>query len=43
MKEANGLEEKEMLRMFNCGIGMVVIVGVADVEAALSLFKANGD
>lgn len=28
--------EQEMFRTFNMGIGMVIVVGAADVEAALA-------
>jgi phosphoribosylformylglycinamidine cyclo-ligase len=34
MREAR-LSEEDMLRTFNCGIGMIVIVGPGDVERAL--------
>ncbi len=35
--------ESEMHRVFNCGIGMVVIVARADVEEALRLLHAAGE
>ena len=43
LKEASGLDDKEMLRTFNCGVGMVVIVDKADVGAALSLLEKSGE
>jgi len=39
LKSRGGIEEKEMLRTFNCGIGMVLIVdenNAADIGAALA-------
>jgi phosphoribosylformylglycinamidine cyclo-ligase len=34
---------EEMLRVFNCGIGMVVVVAAADAEAATALLTAAGE
>jgi len=33
----------EMIRVFNCGIGMVVVVAEADAEAAIALFAEQGE
>jgi phosphoribosylformylglycinamidine cyclo-ligase len=41
--ESMGVETKEMLRTFNCGIGMVVIVKQEVAENALSILKACGE
>ena len=35
--------ESEMYKTFNCGIGMVVIVGKEQAQAAMSLLKAEGE
>jgi phosphoribosylformylglycinamidine cyclo-ligase len=32
-----------MLRVFNCGIGMVVVVGADRAEEAIALFAAEGE
>ena len=33
----------EMHRVFNCGIGMVVIVAEADADAAMQMLSAAGE
>eukprot|EP00522_Entomoneis_paludosa_P016391 CAMPEP_0172445032 /NCGR_PEP_ID=MMETSP1065-20121228/5017_1 /TAXON_ID=265537 /ORGANISM="Amphiprora paludosa, Strain CCMP125" /LENGTH=1149 /DNA_ID=CAMNT_0013195825 /DNA_START=38 /DNA_END=3487 /DNA_ORIENTATION=- len=43
LKEASGLDDTEMLRTFNCGIGMVLIVEKANVDKAVSLLKTHGE
>jgi phosphoribosylformylglycinamidine cyclo-ligase len=37
------LDDAEMHRTFNCGIGMVVIVAAARTEAALALLRQHGE
>ena len=41
--ESMGVETKEMLRTFNCGIGMVVIVKPEVAENTLSILKTCGE
>lgn len=42
--QANGnIEDQEMLRTFNCGIGMVVCVDPADKDKAVEALKAQGE
>src|SRR5690349_6816143 len=40
---AGKVSQPEMYRTFNCGIGMVVIVAPADVDATLAHLKAAGE
>ena len=35
--------EDEMHRVFNCGIGMAIIVAAAEAEAAMAAFRAQGE
>ena len=42
MKSASGLDDTEMLRTFNCGIGMVLIVSAHDAQVANDVLKASG-
>ena len=32
-----------MLRTFNCGIGMVLVVAAADADAVIAILKENGE
>lgn len=41
LKEQGNIDDAEMLRTFNCGIGMAVIVPHAQVEDALGIFKQS--
>ena len=44
LRERGGIEEHEMLRTFNCGIGMVLLVAEEHVEKiCLALAQANED
>jgi phosphoribosylformylglycinamidine cyclo-ligase len=43
IQEAGAIAEAEMLRTFNCGLGMVLIVGAGDAERALKLLAAQGE
>ena len=43
LQSAGGVAESEMHRVFNCGIGMVVIVSRDNVQQALHLLHAAGE
>lgn len=43
LQEAGGIEEGEMLRTFNCGIGMVVAVAADEAEAVAATLRAAGE
>ncbi|MDR2219286.1 MAG: phosphoribosylformylglycinamidine cyclo-ligase [Methylobacillus sp.] len=43
MQQQGNIPEDEMLRTFNCGIGMVVIVAAEDAERATALLAAEGE
>jgi phosphoribosylformylglycinamidine cyclo-ligase len=43
LRQAGGMEEAELLRTFNCGLGMVAIVAAADAGRALELLAAAGE
>ena len=42
LQQQGGVAQEEMLRTFNCGIGMVVCVAQQDAAAALELLQAQG-
>jgi phosphoribosylformylglycinamidine cyclo-ligase len=43
LARSGNLDDAEMHRTFNCGIGMVVIVAPGDADAALSLLRQRGE
>ena len=42
LQEQGNIEESEMLRTFNCGIGMVLVINTFDVDAIQESFKQKG-
>ncbi|MHB8741885.1 MAG: phosphoribosylformylglycinamidine cyclo-ligase [Sulfuricaulis sp.] len=43
LQEMGGIEEFEMYRTFNCGVGMVLALDAADAEKALKRLQASGE
>jgi phosphoribosylformylglycinamidine cyclo-ligase len=43
LARVGGIAPAEMFRVFNCGIGMAVVVAEADVEAATALLREHGE
>jgi phosphoribosylformylglycinamidine cyclo-ligase len=43
LQQAGNIEDAEMLRTFNCGIGMTVHVAATDADRALSVLAACGE
>ena len=43
LKAQGNVQESEMLRTFNCGVGMVICVAESDAEQALELLRAEGE
>jgi phosphoribosylformylglycinamidine cyclo-ligase len=43
LQRAGGVAEAEMLRVFNCGIGMVAVVAAADAARACAAFGSAGE
>ena len=43
LQEQGGVADEELYRVFNCGIGMVVVVRAADAGKALKALKASGE
>jgi phosphoribosylformylglycinamidine cyclo-ligase len=43
LQKAGNVEPEEMLRTFNCGIGLAVVVAAADAAAAMAQLQASGE
>lgn len=43
LQAEGNVAENEMHRVFNCGIGMVIVVGAGDAEQAMTELKAAGE
>ena len=43
LAEAGGVAPEEMLRVFNCGIGMILVVAPEEVETAIALLTGEGE
>ena len=43
LREAGKLSFKDMMRTFNCGLGMIIIVNGEDTDDALSRLRAMGE
>ncbi len=43
LQQAGNVAPEEMLRTFNCGIGMCVVVAAADATAAMAQLQASGE
>ena len=42
LQDGGKIENDEMLRTFNCGVGLVIAVANEQADQALSAFKAKG-
>ncbi len=43
LQELGGVEEEEMVRVFNMGVGMILVVGAADAEGVLVRLQGAGE
>ncbi len=43
LAQTGNVEEREMLRTFNCGIGMVIVTAAAETDAIAKLLRAEGE
>ena len=43
LAQAGGIAEKEMLRTFNCGIGMIAVVEPRKADAVIKALKREGE
>lgn len=43
LKKTGNISTPELCRTFNCGLGMIMVVGEKDVERAINLLKSSGE
>lgn len=43
LQEAGKIDVMEMLRTFNCGVGMIAVVGEENAQDAIALLRKNGE
>jgi phosphoribosylformylglycinamidine cyclo-ligase len=43
LQERGGMSDQEMFRVFNCGVGMVAVVGEEEAEPAIRQLRARGE
>ncbi|MFN7023094.1 MAG: phosphoribosylformylglycinamidine cyclo-ligase [Pseudorhizobium sp.] len=43
LAQTGGVEAKEMLRTFNCGIGMIAVVAAENVDAVTAILSSEGE
>ena len=43
LRSQGNIADAELYRVFNCGVGMVVVVGAADAARAIKILKAAGE
>jgi phosphoribosylformylglycinamidine cyclo-ligase len=43
LAQIGGMQNTEMLRTFNCGVGMIAVVAASDVDEISKIITANGD
>jgi phosphoribosylformylglycinamidine cyclo-ligase len=43
LASAGGIEQPEMRRTFNCGVGMIAVVDPADLDAAVDILQSHGE
>jgi phosphoribosylformylglycinamidine cyclo-ligase len=43
LQRHGGIDAAEMHRVFNCGVGMIVVVAAAEVDASLAQLRAQGE
>jgi len=43
LQDVGGVEDREMLRIFNCGIGMIVVADAGDVKRVINTLRKSGE
>ena len=43
LKKQGNIDDLEMMRTFNCGVGMILVIAERDEEAVIDLLHATGE